>query len=154
MNYNIREMLESDISVCTNLIFETYKQENIWIDWSIDNINSDLKKSFNNPRYKEKYFVAVLNDEIIGIAGVGSSIMSTNSFELCYGTVKHEHQRKGIGTSLTIRRIEYVKTFIEHGHIFVSSRYPRFFHKLGFITIMDKYKINGDTDGAFCCLKY
>lgn len=153
-NIIIRELTKDDIKECAELIVSVYQKDGIWLNWTIEKTIIDLEISFDSPKYKEKYFVAELNGNIIGIAGVAESFMTCSSFELCYATVKHEYQRKGIGTILTIKRIEYVKSFKKHGYIFVDSRYPKFFDKLGFKQVVNKNSENGDSSGAFCCLKF
>jgi len=154
IDIKIREMLESDIDDCAKLIVDVYKAEGIWPNWTIDNTIRDLKVAFDSPKYKEKYFVAVIDNEIIGIGGAAESFMTTNAFELCYGTIKPEYQRKGIGTALTLKRIEYIKSIRKHGYIFTSARYPKFFDKLGFVNVMEKDGKGDSGSGGFCCLKY
>lgn len=154
VNYQIREMLEHEVYICSELIVNTYKHENIWENfWDVEKIASCLKIQFDNPKYSEKCFVAEKDGEIIGVGGIGESLMSTDSFELYYGTVKSEYQRKGIGVKLTLKRIEYAKTFQEHGYIFVNSRFPKFFEKLGFKHFIEGDK-NFEQDGGFCYLKF
>ena len=148
MDYNIREMLPTDIEVCAKLIVDTYNHDGVWLDWSVEKTIEDLSIVFDNPKYKEKYFVAELNNEIIGIGGVSESFMSDSAFELCYGSVKPEYQRKGIGTTLTLKRIEYVKSIKDCGYIFVSSRRPEFFDKLGFTRMINK------KNGAYCYIEF
>jgi N-acetylglutamate synthase-like GNAT family acetyltransferase len=150
----IGEMREEDIQKCAELIVGVYQKDGIWLNWTVEDTVRDLKIAFDNPKYKEKYLVARLNGEIIGIAGVAESFMTCAAFELCYATVKHEYQRQGIGTQLTLARIDYIKRFKEHGYIFVSSRYPKFFDKLGFKQVVSKDGEDDAGSGAFCCLKF
>lgn len=153
-NINIRELTKQDVKECAELIISVYQKDGIWLDWTVEDTIRDLEIVFNNPKYKEKYFIAELNGKIIGVAGVAESFMTCSAFELCYATVKHEYQRKGIGTQLTLVRIDYIKQLKEHGYIFVSSRYPQFFEKLGFKQVMSKDGKDDAGSGAFCCLKF
>ena len=153
-NYTIREMVSTDVEMCAKLIIDTYKKDGIWLEWTIENTIKDLNLSVDFPKYKEKYFVVELNNEIIGVGGVGESFMTSAAFELGYGTVKYEYQRRGIGTLLTLKRIEYVKSLKEHGYIFVSARYPKFFEKLGFVSVVNKTGYDDAGTGAFCCLTF
>ncbi len=155
IKYIIKEMSESDVYPCAELIVNTYKHENIWKDcWDVERIANCLYAQFDNPKYKENCFVAKLeNGEIVGIGGIGESLMSTNSFELYYGTVKPQYQKMGIGTALILKRIEYAKSFGEHGCVLVCSRFPHIFKKLGFKHII-KGDSNFEEDGGFCYLKF
>jgi N-acetylglutamate synthase-like GNAT family acetyltransferase len=154
MDFIIREMTESDIKECAELIVNTYQQDGVWDYWTVEQTINDLSITFENPKYNEKYFIAELNGEIIGVAGIGESFMSDTALELCYASVKKEYQRKGIGTALTLKRIEYAKKIKKHGYIFVSSRRPEFFDKLGFIRIIDKNKNICSAGGYFCYTEF
>jgi len=157
MNFLIREMVETDIAVCAELIVDTYQYDGIWLDWTVDETIRDLKIAFDSPKYKEKYFVAEMDDEIIGVAGVAESFMTCSAFELCYATVKPEHQRKGVGTALTMKRIEYIKSFRKHGSILTSSRFPDFFKKFGFKRVcddLDDDDIKSGIISEICILKF
>ena len=157
MQYSTREMLESDITECAKLIVDTYQHDGIWLDWTIEDTIRDLKIPFDNPKYKEKYFVAVLDNEIIGVAGVAESFMTCSVFELCYATVKPKYQRKGVGTGLTMKRIEYIKSFRKHGSILTSSRFPDFFTKLAFKRVgddLDEDDIKSGIISEICIWKF
>jgi len=157
MQYTIREMSESDIEECAKLVVETYQHDVIWLDWTVDDTIRDLRIAFDSPKYKEKYFVAEVGDETIGVAGVAESFMTCSAFELCYATVKPEYQRKGVGTALTMKRIEYIKSFRKHGSILTSSRFPDFFKKLGFKRVsddLDEDDIESGIISEICILKF
>ena len=144
-----RELTAEDICSCTNLILCVYEQDGLIENETKESIAKDLKQSLCCENYKEKYFIAEFNKEIVGVAGVAQSFMSNSSFELFYGTVKKDFQRIGIGSYLTKLRIEYIKEIKKHGYIFVSARYPKFFEKIGFNSI-----INKKNDGAICFIEF
>jgi N-acetylglutamate synthase-like GNAT family acetyltransferase len=145
LNYQIREMTKEDIHEVASLISNTYEVENLWPGFRYDQILSEIKFSFNEdasiilpPYMIAQIYVAILNNEIISVGCIQHSSMSDSAFELSWGTTKPEYQRKGISTQITLKRIEWAKNRKSHGFIFVSTRYPKLFEKIGFKIFLKK----------------
>ncbi len=149
-------MTKDNLKEVVSLICETYDNENLWSDYRHDKIKSEFEFAFKKshvPAYlKPKFFVAVIDKEIIGVAGITSSYMSDVLWELSWATVKPGYQRKGVGTALTKHRIKWAKKQKKRGYFMVSTRYPKLFKKLGFTEFLKRSDDNSHS--SFCYLEY
>ena len=153
-NIAIREMNKSDITEVVNMICEAYDNENIWLDYRHAKILPEIEYAFTDDPipdcYKQTFFVAVIDNEIVGVGGIIGSFMSDNIFELSWGTVKPKYQRQGIGTLLIQHRIDFGKFQRSHGYFMVSTRYPELFKKFGFNEV---FRYDNSNSGV-CYLKF
>jgi N-acetylglutamate synthase-like GNAT family acetyltransferase len=134
-----REMTPKDVEAVAAMVRQTYDNEKLWPMWDQERIKNDIKHlSATKVKniLKTKGFIATISHEIIGFAGVANSLISSNTFELYWGTVKPEYQHRGVGTKLIEMRLEYIKHLSAHGFAFVYARYPKLFEKFGFIPIV------------------
>lgn len=121
------------INELTDLIYETYQREGIWLTYSKVDIEEELVCSFTNLNYKPTYYIAIFNNKIIGCGSWMWSHTSSNILELSFGTVHPDFQRKGIGKHLTYLRLkEIIETSNKDSVVVTSSRRPKFFEKLNF----------------------
>ncbi len=123
------------INELTDLIHETYQREGIWLTYSKNDIEEELVCSFTNLNYKPTYYIALFNDKIIGCGSFMWSHTSSNVFELSFGTVHPDFQKKGIGKQLTSLRLkEIIEISNEDTVIVTVSRRPKFFEQFNFKT--------------------
>ncbi len=128
----------SRINELTELIHETYQREKIWVSYSKEQIETELLCAFTNLNYKPTYYIAILNDKIIGCGSFMWSHTSSNVFELSFGTVHPDYQRKGIGKALTsLRLTEIIQISNEDSVVVTVSRRPKFFEQYNFKTHFD-----------------
>lgn len=121
------------INELTDLIWETYQKEGIWLTYSKEEIEQELISSFTNVVYRPAFYIASLNNKIIGCGSWLWSHTSSNVLELSFGTVHPDYQRKGIGKYLTFLRLqEIIKVSNEDSVVVTSSRRPNFFEGLNF----------------------
>jgi GNAT superfamily N-acetyltransferase len=146
-------MIENDIHEVCNLIEYTYKHENIWPDYTYNVIKIDFDISFdkevlkyNKPYLHASHKVAIetTTNKIIGVGTWRQTYMSDSTFELCYGTVLPEYQRKGIGSALIKNRIEAIKLIRPiNGIIFIMTRFLQLLERFNFINVIEKYNNDG-----------
>ena len=140
MDFIIREMLINDINDVVNMMCDVFDKENIFLNYRHKRIKESLNLAFisENDELNAKYFVVEINSEIVGVGGVKESFISNKVFELCWMTVKHEHQNKGIGTALIAKRIEWAKYISGYNNVRVltGTRVPNMFLRLGFVEFM------------------
>ena len=121
------------INELTDLIYDVYQKEGIWLTYSKDDIEQELVSSFTNYNYKATYYIAIFDGKIIGCGSYMYSHTSSNILELSFGTVHWDFQRKGIGQYLTYLRLkEIIETSNKDSVVVTSSRRPKFFEKLNF----------------------
>lgn len=158
--YIIREMEASDLNEVVQLISDTYDHAGIWSGYRFNEILPEIKYAFTrldeyHPDHViTKYFIAEINKKIIAVAAIQRSGMSSSAFELSWGTTSPEFQNQGIGTALVVHRINWAKSTVPHGYIFVSTRAPKIFERLEFIKIIDRDDTIDALGSAFYYLKY
>lgn len=139
------------INELTDLIYDTYQKEGIWLTYSKEQIEEELICSFTNINYKPIYYIASFNEKIIGCGSWMWSHTSSNVLELSFGTVHHDYQRKGIGKHLTYLRL---KEIIEIGNkdsvVVTVSRRPQFFETLNFKHSFDFKNENEQSYFMYC----
>lgn len=160
VEYTIREMKSSDVNEVAQLISDTYENSNIWEGYRLNEILPEIQYAFTrlneyHPNYViPKYFIAEIDNKIIAVAAIQYSGMSSAAFELSWGTTIPKFQRQGIATALTKHRINWAKSRTHHGYIFVSTRVPKMFERLGFIKIIDRDDTLDSKGSAFYYLKF
>lgn len=140
----------NQINECAELIKLTYENENIWSDYSKEEATEELICSFTNTIYKPIYFVALLNNKIIGLASYMWSHCSSNVFELSFNTIHPDYQRKGIGTYLTYLRCKEILELDRQSLIITVARRPKVLEKFNFKTICKIKNEDEESDYMIC----
>ena len=151
-NLIIRKAIKDDISDIAFHISNTYEELNLWTDWRYDKIMSEIKLGFEDnvpENIKPIFFIASIDNKIVGVASISVSYMAPDVWELSWATVRKDFQRKGIHTKLVNSRLEYIKTINESVTVFVLAKHPELFKKLGFTYITKR-----DKTYSFLYLKY
>ena len=148
---NFEKLTIRKINELTDLIWNTYQREGIWLTYSKADIEEELICSFTNINYRPTYYIALLDGKIIGCGSWLWSHTSSNVLELSFGTVHHDYQRKGIGKYLTYLRL---KEIIEKSNsdpvVVTSSRRPKFFEALNFKHSFDFKNENEQSYFMYC----
>lgn len=139
------------INELTDLIYDTYQKEGIWLTYSKEQIEEELICSFTNLNYCPTYYIALFNDKIIGCGSWMWSHTSSNILELSFGTVHPDFQRQGIGKYLTYLRLkEIIEISNKDSVVVTSSRLPVFFEKLNFKHSFSFPNENEESHFMFC----
>jgi len=148
----IREMKKKDLDLVVSLIRDTYDNEQLWLDYTKKLIKEDflfMLSLFNKKKYK--VYVAIVHNEIIGVASLSFSDMTDSLYELSWCTVLPKFQRQGIGTLLTTHRLNYIRGLNYPKYVMVSTRYPKLFKKFGFVELLKRD--DDASHSSFCYLK-
>lgn len=139
------------INELTDLIYDTYQREGIWLSYSKKEIEEELLCSFTNLNYKPTYYIAIFDGKIIGCASFMFSHTSSNIFELSFGTVNPDYQRKGIGQHLTNLRLkEIIEISNSSTVVITSARRPKFFEKYNFKVAFSFLNEKEESSFMFC----
>lgn len=132
-----KKLTISKINTLTDFIYDVYQSEGIWLTYTKKDIEKELLSRFTNIVYKPKFYIAILNNEIIGCGSWLWSHTSSNVLELSFGTVHPKYQRIGIGQYLTkIRLKDIINNCNKDSVIVTSSRRPKFFENLILNTLL------------------
>lgn len=132
------------IQEAIDLIYGVYQQEKIWTDYTKDQIRSELEASFQDTCYRPVYFVALLGNKMIGIAGFMESFISSEAYELSFATILPQYQNKGLGTWLVYLRLKEIVRLQKNALVLTRTRASKIFEKFNFRYM---YKTM-DTDGS------
>ena len=143
MNFkDVGEVTFEKLSLCrideaAELIYYTYQKEGIWLEYMKEEAMEELICSFTNSVYKPTFFIALLDGKMIGIASYMWSHCSSHIFELSFGTVHPDYQRKGIGQHLTYLRLKEIVGIGDPSLTMVTTvaRVPQLFEKFNFQTV-------------------
>lgn len=102
-----------------------------------------LKKNFSN---REKVFIALLDDKVVGTAGLDKSWYSDDEYWILTVFVNPENHGQGIGTELIRKIEEYARTLhIKKLVIPASITAHRFYYKLGYRYKDSKKELNNES---------
>jgi len=138
------------------LIYSVYQHEGIWIDFTKTQIEEEILSAFDNICYRPIFFVALFEGKMIGIASYMEAHISSEAFELSFGTILPEYQRKGLGTWLIYLRLREIIEKEKNAVIFTRARAGKLFEKFNFTYI---YKVSDEDDSVgsydymFCVAK-
>lgn len=139
------------INEAAEFIYNTYQKEGIWLNYTLEETIEELMCSFSNLVYRPTYFVAYSPDnKIIGIGSYLWSHCSSNVFELSFGTVHPDYQRRGIGQYLTYLRLKEIVDGHSDAIIITVARRPKLFEKFNFKTVCKIKNEDEDSDFMIC----
>jgi len=134
----IRKFKKKDAKICSKIIAETVKKENIIVKKSQEEvIKASTPEALIERMKTRKYFVCKKNNKILGIGA-----LNKNQVRTMY--VLSNHQKGGIGT-LILKRIEKeaLKNKTKKLFLYTHPKPAKFYLKNGFKTIK-KLKYRGD----------
>ena len=122
----IRDLEPADIRACVDITS---------INWGFDiakQAETELREMHHSVQnWPPHYYVAEVDGTIVGWAGFRSAWMMTNVYEFIWINIHPFHQKSGVGTALTEKRIEEVQR--RNGSvILLMTQKPAFFDKFGF----------------------
>ena len=138
------------INEAAELIQKTYEADGIWSHYSAADACEELMASFSNLIYRPIFFLAIHEGKIIGLASYMWSHCSTNVFELTFGTVHPDFQRKGIGQHLTYLRLKEIVDDNADALIITVARRPKLFEKFNFKSVCKIQNELVDSDFMVC----
>jgi N-acetylglutamate synthase-like GNAT family acetyltransferase len=150
------ETLTADrINESADVIIRTYHNEGIWLKYTKAEVTEELMCAFSNLVYKPVFHIALHNGKIIGIGSYLWSHCSGNIFELSFGTIHPEYQRRGIGQYLTYIRIKEILELSdpEITMFVVVARRPELFKKFNFTTVCKMKNEQEEAEYMICKAK-
>ena len=145
----IEEYQEKYVKEISNLVIRNLKEINskdygiektneMAIDFSVEN----LKKTLSN---RKKVYVALINDTVVGTAGIDKSWYSHDEYWILTVFVKPENHGQGIGTMLIKKIEEFAATLpIKKLVIPASITAHQFYYKLGYRYKDGKKELNDE----------
>ena len=82
--------------------------------------------------YYRCFFVALVDGEIVGVAGVKAADWASDLHLLYLSAVLPAFRSRGIGRKLVRVRLQWLEKQFGHGRVMVSTRKPKRFHDFGF----------------------
>ncbi len=123
-------MKKSDIASLTAIVKAIYPIVPVMEETA----KSDLEDMFSNANVRPLFYVARIDNKIVGFIGLMESHKTFGSYELFWVMVHPESQRKGVGTKLTIFIIQKMKE-LGARYAELNTESPNYFEKFGFETI-------------------
>lgn len=145
----IEEYQEKYTEQISNLVIRNLKEINskdygiertnkMALDFSVEN----LKKTLSN---RKKVFVALINDTVVGTAGIDKSWYSDDEYWILTVFVKPENHGQGIGKKL-IKKIEEFATTLPIKKLVIPASITahQFYYKLGYQYKDGKKELNDE----------
>lgn len=145
----IEEYQEKYVKEISNLVIRNLKEINskdygiektskMALDFSVEN----LEKTLSN---RKKVYVALINDIVVGTAGIDKSWYSDDEYWILTVFVKPENHGQGIGTMLIKKIEEFAATLpIKKLVIPASITAHQFYYKLGYQYKDEKKELNDE----------
>lgn len=123
------------VFAAANIIVESHTKNNkTHPNYQRDEIQNILLDSLA-PNSKSSFIIAIIDDEVVGVGGYEKVRFASDTWVLFLLAVDEKHRNQGIGTALIKKRIAIIERNNHYGRILVSTKHPKRFEKLGFITI-------------------
>lgn len=93
-----------------------------------------------NGLHYRRFFVALVDGQVVGVAGVKAADWAGNLHILYLSAVARPFRGCGVGRALVAARLDWVLGNFERGRILVSTPKPRRFRSQGFRTVTGSRK--------------
>lgn len=131
----IREYIESDLTMCANIMIEVYNNDLWQCHWTLETAKSYLEDYVHGSKFLG--YTLVADNEIIGAIFTHEKIWWNNS-EIFIDEmfITPAYQRQGYGTVLLQTVESYIKEHKLAGFTLTTNRFapaPNFYRKNGFV---------------------
>lgn len=128
-DFYIRWMEMDDIPACREIVRQH------WGSMIAEQAAVEMGEMFtSNSKWPPRYFVAMDDTGICGFAGMQSSMMMSNYWELIWINIRPDRMNSGLGRRLTQARLDHIASK-DGTVVLLSTQNPGFFEQFGFKTI-------------------
>ena len=136
MNLTFRNLTDSDISFCLDILKENYPQEkyDYWKDFLLKDISDT-----SNKVYPSEFLVVIRDEVIIGFGAYLQLHNQNTTYKLTWINIPPKEQGKGIGRQLVTELEKRIKEYNKGKcTIILETDKPIFYNKLGYATYYKK----------------
>lgn len=141
----IRPLDQTDLKKIDRILSDWLSKEEV--DHYLDSIQAILSDPSPTPKFDSHYYVAVLDDQVVGLSGFRQPNPKLLQFahtqapaELCMLYMAKEHRGKGIGKSLLnhvvhqVQKRHYQELIVRSAKKFINTGWG-FYDKMGFARV-------------------